>query len=67
MSYWVVRMELHCSRELALRLGAIEPLDVEHHRKLKNGATLLVRDPVLLCPLYWPMISNRQLTIGSSR
>jgi hypothetical protein len=38
-------MELHCSRDLALRLGAVTPTSFAHHRLLKEeDGHLLVRD-----------------------
>lgn len=48
------RLELRCSRDLALRLGAVAPLSVGHHRELFAAGGLLVRDPVTAWPLFWP-------------
>ncbi len=58
--------ELRCPRELALKLGAIEPRDVRHYRELDNGATMLIRDPVSLRPMFWPRASER-MALKSSR
>lgn len=51
-------MELHCSRDLALRLGAVAPDTIAHHRELKNTC-LMVRDAVVPAPLYWPWAMSR--------
>lgn len=56
--------ELRCSRELGLRLGAIEPNTIENHKRLRaSGLCLLLRDPVTLLPMFWPLIDSRE---GSS-
>ena len=50
-------IELYCSRELALQLGCIEAEDAQNHRELRKGAAcLLVRDPLTLAPMFWPII-----------
>lgn len=49
-------MELRCPRELALRLGAIVPLDLDAQKALKNAHNLLVRDPVTADPVFWPWL-----------
>lgn len=50
-------MQVYISRELALRLGCIEPTDMQHHREMKKGAAfLLVRDPQTMAPLFWPVV-----------
>lgn len=47
-------IELRCSRELALWLGAIEPDDVEQHKKLRaSGQYMMVRCAVLMMPMFW--------------
>ena len=46
--------ELRCSRELALRLGAVEPVSVRQHRELRDAGHLLVRDVIAVTPLFWP-------------
>jgi hypothetical protein len=51
-------IELRCSRDLALRLGCIEPNDAQHHRDLrKAGSCMLVRDPTTLAPMFWPLVT----------
>lgn len=38
-------MELRCSRDLALRLGAAEPVDIAQHKRIRDsGIFLLMRD-----------------------
>lgn len=50
-------IELRCSRELAILLGAFEPTSVEHHRTCRaSGRFLMIRDPVTLVPLFWPLV-----------
>lgn len=49
-------VELRCPRELAVRLGAIVPLDLDAQRELKSAANLLVRDPVTAEPVFWPWL-----------
>lgn len=48
-------MELRCTRDLALALGAIKPINVAHHRDLKSQDTILVRDE-FCAPLFWPLM-----------
>lgn len=36
--------ELRCSRELAIKLGAISPANAAEHRALKSLGHLLIRD-----------------------
>ncbi len=55
--------ELHCSRELAIWLGAEEPGTVGHYRDCRARGDLLVRDFVSLRPMFWPVIHSRE---GSS-
>jgi hypothetical protein len=47
-------MELHCSRDLALRLGAVGPETMAQRKELKNAGHLLVRDPETSWPMFWP-------------
>lgn len=48
-------MELHCSYDLALRLGAIVPDNARHHRQLRDtGICLLMRDPRAGVAMFWP-------------
>lgn len=46
-------VELRCSRDLALRLGAVGPETIAHHREMKNAGHLLVRDE-RAWPMFWP-------------
>lgn len=47
-------MELRCSRDLALHLGAIEPETLDEHKQLRDaGFHLLVRDPETSAPMFW--------------
>lgn len=49
-------MELRCSLDLAIKLGAISPIDVAQHKALKlDGQHILVRDPETGWPMFWPM------------
>lgn len=60
-------MELRCSHDLALWLGAIEPQNIGHHRALRAGAaSLMVRDPVTLLVMFWPLVSGSEITLSSS-
>lgn len=60
-------IELRCSHDLALWLGAIEPHDVLHHRALKaNGVSLMLRDPLTLQVMFWPLVSGTEVTRASS-
>lgn len=54
----VARWELNCSRELAQRLGAISPITIEHHRRLRNAGHLLVRDPTSGWGMFWPWVGE---------
>ena len=60
--------ELRCSRDLALRLGAITPATMREYRSMQEAGWLLVRDPQSGWPAFWewqPMIADG--TEGSSR
>jgi hypothetical protein len=52
-------MELRCSRDLALRLGAIEPADIDQHKSLKKAGHLLVRDGETGAAMFWPWAMDR--------
>lgn len=53
-------MELLCSHELALRLGAVDAKTFAEHRALvTSGQNLLVRDSVTCLPLFWPWAMSR--------
>lgn len=54
-------MELHCPRELALKLGAIAPISVQEHRQLRGEHCMLVRAEAGQA-LFWPL----QLVAASS-
>jgi hypothetical protein len=56
-------MELRCSRDLALRLGAIEPANVEAHKELKKAGHLLVRDGETNTAMFWPWSMDRIISI----
>lgn len=47
-------IELRCPRDLALRLGAIEPDSTEHHRRMRDAGLLLLRDRETGQALFWP-------------
>jgi hypothetical protein len=61
-------MELFCSRDLALRLGAVAPETTAHHKALKNAGHLLVRDPETSGPMFWPwqVTTSEMVTSRSS-
>ena len=46
-------IELRCSRDLALRLGAITPQTKEHHRWMLEAGWLMVRDLATGWPMFW--------------
>lgn len=47
-------MELRCSHDLALRLGAVEPTSIEQARELKKGGHIIVRGHEGQL-LFWPV------------
>lgn len=47
-------MELRCTRDLALFLGAIEPVTIDHHKQLKSAGHMLLRDSETSKPMFWP-------------
>ena len=51
-------LELRCSRDLALRLGAVTPETTKHHREMRDAGHLLVRD----CQTGWAMFWAWELT-----
>lgn len=59
-------LELRCSRDLALRLGAIAPETVDHHRQLRDAGHLMVRDKVTAWPVFWPWVAEMAATIVKS-
>lgn len=49
--------ELHCPRDLALRLGAIGPADVAHHKELRDaGGHMMIRDQDGAA-MFWPLLA----------
>ncbi len=56
--------ELLCPRELAERLGAVSPVTVDHHRRLRDAGHLLVRDYGTGWPMFWPWVG--ELTSSST-
>ncbi len=53
-------IELRCSRELALLLGAIAPQTLREHRQMRDAGHLRVRDGrCMVSPLFWPWAVNR--------
>lgn len=46
--------ELRCTRDLALRLGAIGPETIAHHRELRDAGHMLVRDGQTSWAMFWP-------------
>lgn len=56
-------VELRCPAELALKLGALNPRDLEQHRQFRaSGHYMLVRDPVTLLPMFWEIIRAGDVT-----
>ena len=51
-------IELRCSRDLALRLGAISPQNMAEHKLMRASGDLLVRDKVTSWPAFWPWSIN---------
>lgn len=51
-------MELRCSLDLAMWLGAICPDNPDHHRALKKAGHMLVRDIDTSWPMFWPLIAS---------
>lgn len=46
-------MELRCSRDLALRLGAVVPETTKRHREMRDAGDLLVRDGQTGWAMFW--------------
>lgn len=51
-------IELRCSRDLALKLGAISPDSVAHHKAMREAGHLMVRDTITSWPLFWPWVGD---------
>jgi len=50
--------ELVCSRDLAEKLGAVSPMTIDHHRRLRNAGNILMRDRATGGPMFWPWALN---------
>lgn len=60
-------IELRMSRETALWLGCIEPIDIEDHRAMRaSGQFLLVRDRLTQLPMFWWIVPLDQAIYRSS-
>lgn len=53
-------MELRCSRDLALRLGAVVPETTKRHREMRDAGDLLVRDCETGWAMFWPWELTKQ-------
>lgn len=52
-------IELRCSRELALKLGCVEPTSLDEHKQMRaSGLYLLARDPVKMVAMFWLLQSG---------
>lgn len=51
-------VELRCDGDLAKWLGAIEPEDHEHHKRLRELGHMVVRDYKKPRPMFWPWLLN---------
>ena len=58
-------MELLCSRDLALRLGAIAPETTRHHRELRAAGHMLVRDGQTGWAMFWKLELTREDLVTS--
>lgn len=58
--------ELLCSRELALRLGAVRWATVEQYRRMRDANYLLLRDPETGTLMFWPRAPEDAPTRASS-
>jgi hypothetical protein len=53
-------IELRCSRDLAVRLGAFWPETTRHHRELRDGGEhMVVRDRETSWPMFWKWQMSR--------
>ena len=59
-------IELRCSRDLALRLGAIGPETIAEHKLLRDQGHMLVRDRVTSWPMFWPWATQPDETSTKS-
>ncbi len=56
MTHHLAPWELHCPRELAIWLGAFEPGNLGNYRDCRARGDLLLRDPLSLRPMFWPLL-----------
>ena len=50
-------IEIRMSREVAILLGAFEPMTLEEYRAcVERGGTFKVRDPRTMQVLFWPFV-----------
>jgi len=48
--------ELRISRELALRLGAIDPETIAEYHEMRRAGLMLLREPETGRPMFWPKV-----------
>lgn len=53
-----MRIEVRCSGQLAIRLGAIPPATVAEHKQLRDAGFILIRDRDTAYPMFWPWAVN---------
>lgn len=59
-------MELRCSRDLALWLGAVEPKTIDEHKAMKAAGHMLIRDGTNGV-LFWQWTSERIASVRRNR
>lgn len=59
-------MELLCSRDLAIKLGALVPDSLEHFKHLRGLGYMRVRDPATGQPMFWPQQISPYAAMRSS-
>lgn len=60
-------IELRCNHDLALRLGAIGPETIAHHKTLRDTENMmLIRDRVTSLPMFWAMVPEPAQAIAKS-
>lgn len=52
--------ELLCSRDLALRLGAVVPESTRHHREMRDAGHMLIRDGQTGWAMFWALELTRE-------
>lgn len=61
-------IDLGCSRELALKLGAIEAVNGAHFRAMRESGTfILCRDPETMQVLFWPLCTGLGISTWTGR